>query len=591
MSEAAAVSRKQEQREPPGNGLAAVWTNRRALVFVALVLLVHFPLLVLHLASLWEFRPHYQAYPLLLAVIGWLAWKRRPEFSGLVRPPWWSSVLLVGGLLTLSAGVLFFSPWLGALAAVLSAGGLVGRYALAGQGRDWAPVWALTWLMVPLPLDGDFRLVGRLETSALETASRFLDLIGVPHLMEGHVLLIPGHRMFLDQAWGGVNSLLILLSLTAMFVVATRRPWVWGLPLLISVFAWVWLADVIRIVTVVLARAWYQADWSSGWQHELLGYATILLGLVFLASTDYLLAFLFRPIAPRKGDSPLKQTSHDNPVSGAWNWLVGSSRKAGGKPILGSGSRRRDRADQDASVTPLPQGFGWRYYGWLFVFGLVGALQIVCFAAPVPATGSSDPAMVRDWDMPDNLCGWTVVDQVWGEPTDQAPDGQFSGGWSFRREPLVCEILFDDPFPGWRDAAGGYTDAGWQPIARRVVGDRGASNWYGPVVEVEFSNATGQYGWLLFASLDQRGRALAPPSAGGLPDFLAELAHRAPSSRWRARGEGAATELVYRAQAFVTSPVRLSPPQRMAVRELFAAARAEILAGQLRRAVETERGS
>jgi exosortase len=606
MSEVVAVRQKQEQREPLGSSPAAFRANPRALVFVALVGLVHLPLLVLHLASLWEFRPHYQAYPLLLAVIGWLAWKRRPEFSGLVRPSWWSSVLLAGGLLTLSASLLFFSPWLGALAAVLSAGGLVGRYALAGQGRDWVPVWALTWLIMPLPMDGDFRLVGRLEAWALEMASRFLDLIGVPHLMEGSVLMLPGHRMLLDQAWGGVNSPLILLSLTVIFVVATRRPWVWGVPLLVSVFAWVWLADVIRIVTVVLARAWFQADWSSGWQHEALGYATVLLGLVFLASTDYLLAFLFRPIAPKRGDSPLKQTGHDNPVSRAWNGLVGSSRKpversrpgsrsreagsVGSKPSRSSGRRRHDRRDRGAA-TPLPRGFGWRDYGWLFAFGMLGVLQIVCLAAPVPATGSRDTASIRDWDMPDHIRGWIVVDRGTEELADQAPDGQFSGRWSFRREPLLCEILFDDPFPGWRDAAAGYADAGWRPIARRVVCDRGESNWYGPVVEVEFSNAAGQYGWLLFASLDEHGRELEPPSVGGLPGFVAELAHRAPLSRWRARGEGAMTKVTYRVQAFVTSPVRLSSPQRMAVSELFAAARTEILAGHLRRTVETERES
>ena len=601
MSEAAAVTRHEEGWESPEQAAAAVLADRRAGLFAAVVVMVHLPLLLLHLWSVWQFRPHYQASPLLLAVIGWLAWKRWPEFSGLTRPSRWSTVLLASGLLTLSLGVLFFSPWLGALAAVLSAGGLVGRYAVARQGQDWVPVWALMWLMVPLPLDGDFRLLSWLQRSAMQMASEFLDVIGVQHLVEGSVLVLSGHRMVMEPAWGGANSPLILLTFTGLFIVVTRRPLLWSLSLMVSVFAWVWLANVVRVVTVVLARIWFQVDWSSGWQHELLSFGTILLSLTLLASTDYLLVFLLSPIAPREGDSPLKQTWEDNPVSRGWNWLVGAGRKSdtasspSGRGHRGerrrsqhTGSKGRGSVARTEFEPRLPRGSGFRHYGWLAAFGLLGVLQVVCVAAPIAVTGVPYRAAPLPWDMPDSLRGWTVVsrEQIERDGLDDA--GQFSSQWSLRCEPLVCEISLDYPFVGWQDATSSYTGSGWQLIARRVVDDRGEGSWRGPLVEAEFSNATGDYGWLLFAMLDQQGKEIRPLSASGSANFAAELLQRSPASRLLARDEGASTETTYRLQASVTSPLRLSSHQRRTVRELFAAARTESLVRHLGRAAETE---
>jgi exosortase len=592
MSEAAVVSRHEEGWDSPEQAAAAAQADRRAVLFAAVVVVVHLPLLLLHLWSVWQFRPLYQASPLLLAVIGWLAWKRRPELSGLTRPSRWSTVLLASGLLTLSLGVLFFSPWLGALAAVLSAGGLVGRYAVAKRGQDWVPVWAPMWLIVPPPLDGDFRLLSWLQMSAMQMASEFLDVIGVQHLVEGSVLVLSGHRMVMEPAWGGANSPLILLAFTALFVVLARRPLLWSLTLLVSVFAWVWLANVVRVVTVVLARIWFQVDWSLGWQHELLGYGTILQGLPLLASTDYLLVFLLSPIAPRKGDSPLKQTSEDNPVSRGWNWLMGASRRldtASSSNGRGRRSRRR-RSKRTDSGSLLEKGTasGFRYCVWLAAFGLLGVLQVVCVAAPFAVIGVPYRAAPLAWDMPDSLRGWTVVSHEQVERVGHDEAGQFSSQWSLRREPLVCQISLDYPLRGWQEATGSYTGSGWQLIARRVVDDRGEGSWSGPVVEAEFSNETGDYGWLLFVMLDQQGKELRPLSASGSANFAAELAQRSPASRWLARDDGASTETTYRLQAFVTSPVRLSSHQRRTVRDLFAAARTESLVRHLRQAAETE---
>jgi exosortase len=294
---------------------------RRAVGFAAVVILAHLPLFLLHLGNLWVLRPHYQFFPLLLGGIGWLLWKRWPRWSVHVPPPWWSSGLLACGLAVLAVSALFFSPWLAAVAMVLSVGGLIGRYAVPGQWRDWLPVWLVMWLIVPPPFRWDFRLILWLQSSTSRAASLLLDVLGVQHLMEGNVLVLPGHRMLVDEACSGVNSVLVLLVLTALFVVAARRPLVWTGLLLASSVAWAWAANVVRVSTIAIAQAWFQLDLSSGWRHELLGYVTILLALAWLVSTDYCLAFFLRPIVLRDADLS-RYASRPNPLAmfgtGAW---------------------------------------------------------------------------------------------------------------------------------------------------------------------------------------------------------------------------------------------------------------------------------
>ncbi|TVS11882.1 MAG: hypothetical protein EA424_23220, partial [Planctomycetaceae bacterium] len=206
-----------------------------------------------------------------------------------------------------------------------------GRYADKGQARDWVPVWAAMWLIVPPPVNGDVRLLNLFQSSAVQMASRLLDVLGVRHLLEGHELVLPGHRIPLDQTWWVINAPMLLVFLTVLYVVMARRVFLWALLLLVGALACAWLADVIRIVTDVLGRAWWQIDPTTVWWHDLLGPAAVLLALVLLASLDRFLAFLFRPIVEKQGRLPLQIDREKNPWVPVWNWLTSPSQRTGGK--------------------------------------------------------------------------------------------------------------------------------------------------------------------------------------------------------------------------------------------------------------------
>ncbi len=331
MSKAAGGTGQREHKGTRAANKLGIPANRWAWVLATLLLLAHLPLLLIHFRDLWQFRPHYQTLPLLLLGVAGLFWSRRLRFSGRVYPSWWSTALLASGLLTLVAAALFFVPWLGAAATLLSVGGLIGRYADKGRARDWVPMWAATWLIVPPPLDGDVRLLYLFQTSAVRMASRLLDVLGVGHLLEGHELVLPGHRIPLDQTWWIVNMPMLLVILAVVYVVMARRVFLSAMLLLAGALACAWLADVIRIVTGVLGLAWWQTDATPVWRHDLLGPAAVLLAVTLLASMDRFLAFLFRPITEKKGQLPLQIDREKNPWVPLWNWLTSPSQRTGSK--------------------------------------------------------------------------------------------------------------------------------------------------------------------------------------------------------------------------------------------------------------------
>ncbi|MCU0978009.1 MAG: exosortase U [Pirellulaceae bacterium] len=568
----------------PLGGETAAWRAvQRAVGFAAVVILAHLPLFLLHLRNLWVMRPHYQFFPLLLGGIGWLLWKRWPRWSVHVPPSWWSSGLLGCGLAVLAVSVLFFSPWLAAVAIVLSVGGLIGRYAAPGQWRDWLPVWLVMWLIVPPPFRWDYRLILWLQSSTSRMASVLLDVLGVQHLMEGNALVLPGHRMLVDEACSGVNSVLVLLVLTALFVVAARRPLIWTGLLLASSVAWAWAANVVRVSTIAIAQAWFQLDLSSGWRHELLGYVTILLALSWLVSTDYCLAFFLRPIVLRDADLS-RYASWPSPLSNAWNWCMGAgwTVREGGKRRAASGTQDGSTAPREVAASPVVSPVGAsRDYLWLGAFGLLATVQLASFAVPASDRGRDFPSVrFERGDMPAELDGWSLVDYAPVERGRDDQNGHFSSEWRYRREPLECRVSVDYPFHGWHELTICYTGSGWGVVNRREVTDEQ------PRVETELSKPTGEYGWLLFALFGPTGECLEPSRGNDArwPSLQEKLA-RSPLGSWLlGRRYGGVVEATYQVQVFASSAVGLSAAQRADVQRLFLAAQARVVTAYLGKA-------
>ncbi len=557
-----------------------------AIAFATVVIACHLLLVLVHFRNLWVYRPHYEFFPLLLLGIGWLMWKRWPRRSPAATFPLWSTVLLLVGAFLLAVATFFWSPLLAMIALIVSVAGLIARYAPPEQWRNWVPVWLLLWLTVPPPLGFDFWLITRLQSSTSLMASRVMDLLGILHLMEGNVLVLPGHRMLVDEACSGVNSVLVLLALTGLYVVAVRRPLIWAALLLASSIAWAWAGNTVRVTTIAIAQAWFDVDLTSGWQHEVLGYVTISLALAWLASTDYVLRFFLSPIR-LKGLDLSDFAERSTPLTGAWNWLVGAGAKRRGA-MDSTDQRSSASSEQGAENRGQKDALGpsarCTWY-WIGAFGLMGTLQLAGLGVPM-ATRASGPQPERtaltatfpQTSLPESINGWDVVGYETEEREHGAPFGHYSTRWLLRSSTMECVVSVDQPFWGWHDLTVCCQGTGWELLDRRDLGDQGAEVGSGRFVDARLSKPTGEFGLLVFGIFDQEGNHLVPPLSDSRgPRLMGRLRSNLLTGRLLGKPPQEELRTVYQFQVFAPDTIDVHPEQRDKLRQLFFAAREKIV--------------
>lgn len=190
-------------------------TSRAALapgIATALAFAVLFGSPIATMARDWWTSPD-AGHGLLLAPVAlWLAWKRG------LAPDRAPQRLLGAGLLIGAVAL----RYLGALAAelftmrfsvILAGVGLVIWYAGWRQLRHWWLPSLLLFLAVPLPELIMQTLAFPLQLKASQMGAALLEWRSVPVRLDGNVIRLPGHTLFVTEACSGLRSLSSLIAL------------------------------------------------------------------------------------------------------------------------------------------------------------------------------------------------------------------------------------------------------------------------------------------------------------------------------------------------------------------------------------------
>jgi exosortase len=241
------------------------------------------------LAADWWNDPD-AGHGLLLAPLAvWLAWRAGVHPRAAPAP--------VPGLALLAAAIVL--RWIAELAAELFSlrlSLLLGLAALtvAAWGprqlaRWWLP-FALLALSVPLPdvVVSTLALPLQLRASALGAA--LLEWRGVPALLSGNVIRLPGHALFVTEACSGLRSLSALLSLGLLAGgLWLHHPAFRALLLAAAIPLAVGLNGVRVFLTGYLVH-FAGADAGEGFMHFTEGWVVFVLAFAFLAATARMLA-------------------------------------------------------------------------------------------------------------------------------------------------------------------------------------------------------------------------------------------------------------------------------------------------------------
>lgn len=259
-----------------------------------MLMLAHLPWLVPYYRGLLQ-RSHYDFVPLALLTAAVLIWTRGDFAGGRFKgPKLWIPVMI--DLACLSVAIAKNSPWFSAAGMIALVYGIL----LNVPDKDFrCSLWSLT--LLPLltlrpPLNYDLDLVHWMQPVTTKCASVLLNFLGAFHLLDGNVLTFPGKRFLVEEACSGVQSVFAVLFLAVFVGCLQRRRHLVFLGLILSGIFFAGVTNVLRIISIALAWEYFQWDISSGWQHDVLGYATLLIAALLTLSADAFLAYLTSPV-------------------------------------------------------------------------------------------------------------------------------------------------------------------------------------------------------------------------------------------------------------------------------------------------------
>ena len=540
------------------------------LIASAVVLLIAYgPLLVEFCLNLWS-KPQYQYFPFVLGAFAWLLWRngatseQRPPHATRAKQLALVALLALAWLL-LACSYLSGSPWLAIISALLLLGSRFLSVSLDRRVHYLWGLWAMLWLIVPLPLNRDQQLITFLQRLSSRFSSMLLDAAGVDHLMDGNTLLLPDKQFFVDEACSGIVSVLSVIACAVIYGLWKNRRPLHVVLLAATGVGWAMIMNVLRITTIALAYDKFGVDWSAGAVHETLGLVVFTLVFLALISTDLLLAGLLTPIGP------------------VWEETTGGPPRIGGRLI-----KWWDRAFAETAVPPPPTPksstalpavlalFNRMSLGTisLVAFGVLAVLQFVphnsrdaVAAAPRPTADlfkqhalalSSDALPAQT----DNLHFVKFVPENRKRSDLLADHSRIFEYQDGRGSTYIvsCDFPYQE---GWHELTLCYTGIGWD-LTRRQIG-KSESNDKTPweYMEAEFAKPDGSRGYLLASAFDDAGKPMELPTYS-----LAEDAWHVLTGTRRP-----AHQLTFQIQVWVTAGRAIDDEERATAKKLLFLAR------------------
>jgi exosortase len=251
---------------------------------------------IANLIAQWDSDPNY-SYGYLVVPIGLaILWHRRERFHReMLRPRWWGFLPL---LAVLGIRSLLFD-WNEQYLEMMTLPLVLASLALALGGwpllRFALPAIGFLFFMYPLPPSVNFILAEPLQRVATWGSVQALQLLRVPVINEGNVIIVGAEPLEVARACNGLSMLLSFITLISAYVILVERPLWERMILLISAIPIALISNIIRIVATALCYFYLGHDRGEKIAHDPAGWAMAGIALVLVWLESRLLSWLFVP--------------------------------------------------------------------------------------------------------------------------------------------------------------------------------------------------------------------------------------------------------------------------------------------------------
>ncbi len=251
------------------------------------------------LASLvrrWSLDPQYThgyVVPIFAALVLWV---RRDWFpTRHVGPSWWGVPLIAAAALCRLCGSLYSFEWLEGGSVMLALAGLCWM-TMGYRVLRWAlPAFVLLVFVLPWPWQVDQMLTMPLRRLATVCSTFALQVLGVPALARGNIIVINGLEVGVVEACSGLGMLMTFFALSTAVSFAADRSRFDKMVIFLSAVPIGVLMNVARITVTVFLFQYASADVAKVVFHDVAGWVMMPAALAVLWLELVLLGWLWLP--------------------------------------------------------------------------------------------------------------------------------------------------------------------------------------------------------------------------------------------------------------------------------------------------------
>jgi exosortase B len=233
--------------------------------------------------------------PIILATGAWLLFRQLPQIRREASPgrPAVSLSLLAVALVCYVFGRAYDFI-------TLEAGGVYGAgvamlHATIGPRllwKNWFPLFYLAFAIPPPEFVLD-ALTSPLKQFVSMVTTDMLTALGYPISREGVIILIAQYELLVEDACSGMNSLVGLTAVSLFYIYLTRgSSWRYATLLTAFVIPIAILANMIRIVLLVLMTYYLGDQFAQGFAHSLAGVVLFATALIMVFAVDQVLGMV-----------------------------------------------------------------------------------------------------------------------------------------------------------------------------------------------------------------------------------------------------------------------------------------------------------
>ena len=463
------------------------------------------PLLFLQGMHLWD-RPHLQFFPVTIAVVCWIAYSELPKekkLDGGAR--FWSAVTILTFSYTLIlVAFVFYSPWLAQLALIAAflSWALVRLYATS-LARI-AAIWGLLLSTVPLPFAIDERLISKLQNWSSSACASALDALQVPNFLQGNILHIEQHTLFVEEACSGVTSLYSLISLALIFVVTQRRSFFHSALILFVTPLVAINGNILRLILISLGFEWWDIDLTKGYQHDAVGLVAFLSSAVALVCFNQLISLIFAPIPKLKSQKSLFRRCYNSVVGWPFPSLNRGENASNTELDLVKKEQNSPKTlVKKFSIGPIPL---FPIFCVVYLLMFIPVLSVVvlrersagAYVSPEIAAQFPTADLIKD----DLKNGWQMTGYNFTSRDMRSNTGQYSHTWRLVKGEKIVIFSLDFAFLGWHGLENCYRSSGWK-VFDIDIKDKSRNDW--SWVQGRMVNAFGSEGYLWYSLFDEFG--------------------------------------------------------------------------------------